>query len=332
MAECSRGHPPVPPTDPARRPGWRCPYAHPVPLGLDYGLIAALCWGSTDVFATIGSRRLGSLPVTAIAQGTSLLAAIVIGIALGGGLPTDPGVLLASLFFGMVAAGAYLSFFTALRIGPLAVVSPVVAAYGGLTVVLSVLIRGESLTPLQGFGAALATAGVVLTGHRLRRRLAGDADRREGRGLLADRDAPVHGPHGRHGDADPGRRLAAGRAGLAARERGDDLDRAGDRASRSDRRAGRCCSRGRRAGRPSNAARTRAVTAAALAGLLDVIGVVAFAIGLGVAPTWIVGLASSFGPAVAVIVAVVLWGERLRASQWVGLAGIAAGLVAVALP
>ena len=32
------------------------------------------------------------------------------------------------------------------------------------------------------------------------------------------------------------------------------------------------------------------------------------------------------------IVAVALWGERLRPSQWLGLAGIAAGLVAVALP
>jgi drug/metabolite transporter (DMT)-like permease len=31
-------------------------------------------------------------------------------------------------------------------------------------------------------------------------------------------------------------------------------------------------------------------------------------------------------------VAVALWGERLRWTQWVGLAGIAAGLVAVALP
>ena len=76
----------------------------------------------------------------------------------------------------------------------------------------------------------------------------------------------------------------------------------------------------------------RAATAGGLAGLLDVIGTVAFAIGLAVAPTWIVGLASSFGPAVAVIVAVALWGERLRPSQWLGLAGIAAGLVAVALP
>ena len=122
-----------------------------MPLGLDYGLIAALCWGSTDVMATIGSRRLGSLPVAAVAQATSLLVAVLLAIALGAGLPSDPASLLQSLFFGAVAAGAYVSFFTALRIGPLAVVSPVVAAYGGLTVVLAVLLRGESLSPLQGF-------------------------------------------------------------------------------------------------------------------------------------------------------------------------------------
>ena len=65
---------------------------------------------------------------------------------------------------GVVAAGAYLSFFTALRIGPVSVVSPVVAAYGGLTVVLAVVLRGETLTPLQALGAAVATVGVILTG------------------------------------------------------------------------------------------------------------------------------------------------------------------------
>ena len=82
------------------------------------------------------------------------------------------------------------------------------------------------------------------------------------------------------------------------------------------------------AGSPS----IRAFAAAGAAGLFDIVGFVAFAIGLEVAPTWIVGLASSFGPVVAVIVAVALWGERLRPTQWVGLAGIALGLAAVALP
>ena len=83
---------------------------------------------------------------------------------------------------------------------------------------------------------------------------------------------------------------------------------------------------------PTGSWSARAIAAAGAAGLLDIVGFVAFAIGLEIAPTWIVGLASSFGPAVAVIVAVALWGERLRPSQWIGMAGIAAGLVAVALP
>jgi len=42
--------------------------------------------------------------------------------------------------------------------------------------------------------------------------------------------------------------------------------------------------------------------------------------------------ASSFGPAVPIIVAVAFLGERLKPVQWVGLAGIGAGLVAIALP
>jgi len=78
--------------------------------------------------------------------------------------------------------------------------------------------------------------------------------------------------------------------------------------------------------------RTRRVVGIAVAaGLLDVVGLISFAIGLERSETWLVGLASSFGPAVAVVVAVAFLGERLRRTQWLGLAGIAAGLAAVAL-
>ena len=134
-----------------------------MPLGLGHGLIAALCWGSTDVMASLAGRRLGSIHVVAIAQLTSVAVALLLGLSRGVGFPSDPTTFLLAALFGVIAAGAYVSFFTALRIGPLAVVSPVVAAYGGLTVVLSVLVRGETLTPLQGLGAALATIGVILT-------------------------------------------------------------------------------------------------------------------------------------------------------------------------
>jgi drug/metabolite transporter (DMT)-like permease len=69
-----------------------------------------------------------------------------------------------------------------------------------------------------------------------------------------------------------------------------------------------------------------------LAGALDVIGLAAFAYGLEHADTWLVGLASSFGPAVTIIVAVALLGERLRPTQWIGLGGILVGMIAIGLP
>jgi drug/metabolite transporter (DMT)-like permease len=288
-------------------------------------LIAALCWGSTDVMGTIGGRRLGSLPVIAIAQASSLAITAVVALGLRLQLPSDPFVLLLAGVFGVVAAAAYLSFFTALRIGPLAVVSPVVAAYGGLTVLLAVLVRGETLHPIQALGAVLATAGVVLTGIVFDGGWRGT--RIVGRGVLFSLVAMFLFAVLTVGLATPIRIagwlpvLLASRVANAltiwtvlvvvvvARPRGSETLLA------------------------TTAGRTnRAVLAAVAAGVLDIVGFVAFAIGLERAPTWIVGLASSFGPVVAVIVAVVLWGERLRASQWVGLAGIAAGLVAVALP
>ena len=126
-------------------------------IGLELGLVAALCWGSTDVSAAIAGRRLGSLRVAAIVQVTSLVAIVVLCAIRGSWLPSRLEDILISAVSGIVGSIAYLSVFTALRIGPLSVVSPVVAAYGGLTVVLAVLIRGESLTSLQAIGAALAS-------------------------------------------------------------------------------------------------------------------------------------------------------------------------------
>jgi drug/metabolite transporter (DMT)-like permease len=296
-----------------------------MPLGLGHGLIAALCWGSTDVMASLAGRRLGSIHVVAIAQLTSVAVALLLGFSRGVGFPSDTTTLLLSALFGVIAAGAYVSFFTALRIGPLAVVSPVVAAYGGLTVVLSVVVRGETLTPLQALGAALATIGVILTAIVFDGGWRGT--RIVGRGVLFSLVAMLLFAALTAGLATPIRAagwlpvLMTSRVANAAtilvvlavvtfiRPRGSEVLLT-------------------TSGRPSFGA----IAAAGIAGLVDVVGFVAFVIGLEVAPTWIVGLASSFGPVVAVIVAVALWGERLRRTQWVGLIGIALGLGAVALP
>ncbi len=298
-------------------------------IGLVLGLTAALCWGSTDVTAALAGRRLGSLAVAAIVQLTTLAVVIVLCVARSSGLPANPADTLASVLNGIVAAGAYLSFFTALRIGPVSVVSPVVAAYGGLTVVLAVLFRGETLAPLQALGAAVATAGVILTG------LVSDGGWRGarivGRGVVFAFVAMVCFAVLTVGLAGPIRSAGWLPVLLATR-----IANAGTvwlvfvviLATRP-RAAGPLLA----TSPDGSTTRWRTAVLIAIAGgVLDIVGFVAFAIGLEQAPAWIVGLASSFGPVVTVLVAVLAWGERLRPNQWLGLVGIAVGLVAVALP
>jgi drug/metabolite transporter (DMT)-like permease len=298
-------------------------------IGLALGLVAALCWGSTDVSAALAGRRLGSLVVAAIVEGTSLVAILALCVVRNSWFPSDGGDILVAVVTGVAAAAAYVSFFTALRIGPLSVVSPVVSAYGGLTVVLAVLVRGESLSPVQATGAGLATLGVILTG------LVSDGGWRNarlaGRGIgfavvalvcFAVLTVGLAGPIRSSGWLPV---LLTARVantatvllflvvviGLRPSWSAPFLESSGD----------------------ARTTRLRiAVAGAVVGGALDIGGFVAFAIGLEQAPAWIVGLASSFGPVVSLVVAVALWGERLQPSQWLGIVGIGAGLAAVALP
>jgi DME family drug/metabolite transporter len=297
-----------------------------MPSGLVYGLGAALAWGFTDISAALSGRRLGSLRTLVGAQ---IVAVIVlwtlVPVLRAEPFAMPPSTLLTSLGLGALSMCAYLAFFTALRIGPIAVVSPVVAAFGGLTVVLAVVFRGESLTPPQAFGAATATAGVVLAGvviddglRGVRLRGAGVAFALAAVVLFAVLTVATAGPIGEVGWLPVAAMsrlsntvLSAGLLAIALLARP-------------------------RLMAPLVHVETPVGPAAALlvvipAGLLDVLGLISFGIGLEVAETWLVGLASSFGPVVAIAVAVAVLHERLRPIQWIGLALLGTGMLVIAL-
>jgi len=232
-----------------------------------------------------------------------------------------------SALLGLIGGGAYLAYFTGLRVGPIAVVSGVVAAYGGLTVVLSVVLRGETLTPLQALGASIATIGVILTGIAFEGNWR--STRFAGPGVIFSIVAlilfammaittDVALEHADWLQVLLVSRLVNAALGvgvvlvviwLAARRRpGDPLATAVIVPS------------------------PRVTATVMLAGVLDVAGLAVFAFGLSTAPTWLVGLASSFGPAVTILIAVAFLGERLKPIQWFGLCGVAVGMVAIANP
>ncbi len=296
-----------------------------MPFGLLTGLTAALFWGTLDVITALGSRVIGSLRVTA---GMQLVTAVIFGalvVVTGTVLPDQASSIALAVLLGLIGAGAYLSYFTGLQFGPIAVVSGMVAAYGGLTVVLAVIVRGETLTTLQAVGATVATIGVLMTS------IAFDGGVRSARfagpgvafalialvlfALMAiTTDVALESMTWLQTySIARGVNAAIGVTALVV------LARTGHRLTT------------RPTGGPAWSS-MRVIAAITVAGVLDVLGLIAFATGLESAPTWMVGLASSFGPAITILVAVALLGERLRPVQWLGLAGILAGMVAIAIP
>jgi drug/metabolite transporter (DMT)-like permease len=300
-----------------------------MPLGLLTGLGAALAWGTLDVFSALASRQIGSLRVTTGMQVVGAALIWLLALSTGVSVPSDPAVLVGGALVGLAGAGAYLAYFTGLRIGPISVVSGMVAAYGGLTVVLAVLIRGESLTPLQALGATVATVGVIMTGVAfdggLRgMRFAGPgvafaivalilfALMTIGSDVVLERTGWVEVLLvSRSANAVISVFVLVVAMSLLRRPAAPLLEGETADGGRIDR---------------------RVVGLVVLAGVLDIIGLMSFAYGLEVAETWLVGLASSFGPAVTIVVAVAFLGERLKRIQWAGLAGVLAGMIAIGLP
>jgi drug/metabolite transporter (DMT)-like permease len=293
--------------------------------GLLLGLTAALCWGLTDVSAALTGRRVGSLPTLAIAQATSVVVLLVLGLVLEGRLPIAPEVGGQAALYGVLASVAYVAMFAGLAIGPVSVVSPAVAAYGGLTVILSVVVLGEVVVAHQWLGAAVGTVGVALTALRFDGSVRGT--RPVSGGVVLAAVALVLFACVTVGMAGPIRRVGWLDVVFVARCANCAVAWTLLLFVRRFRPSGSGVLLG-----PPGVPDRRVFGLVVVVGLLDVLGFIAFAFGLGIAPAWIIGLASSFGPAVAVLVAVGFLGERLRPIQWFGLLAIALGLGLIALP
>lgn len=294
-------------------------------LGLALGLFASVAWGIVDVGAAVSTRRVGSARVLLLTQ---LISVVVLGllVAMRPDLmgPSPLAGMLAGLPLGLTASSIYLSQFMAFRLGPVSIVSPVIVAYGGFTVVLAVLFRGETLTVIQGVGAMVATVGVILAAITFE-----EGSLRGvhlvGPGVVAAIVASVGfavvtvfmaGPIGEFGflPVIVGSRLgntAVSALILLLALKGH--------------------TRLRPLAQPWLGWSRLAVGAVLICGMGDIAGLIAFSIGLEVAPAWLLGLSSSFGPVLAIAWAVLHLGERLRPHQWVGVLALGAGVVTLAV-
>jgi drug/metabolite transporter (DMT)-like permease len=130
--------------------------------GVVLGTSAALCWGVVDVAIALLGRRAPFVTVAIVVQGASVVMLAALAVALGDFPELSGGQWVAVAALGPIGTGAYLAFYRALQLGPIAIVSPIASANGAVVVVLAVILLGDALSGTQALGAAVVLCCVVL--------------------------------------------------------------------------------------------------------------------------------------------------------------------------
>lgn len=127
-----------------------------------FALATSLLWGLADFGGGLLTRRTPALTVVVVSQSIAVVVLGAVVIATGGWSEAGPQLWFA-VAAGLVGPVAMLSFYKALALGPMGVVSPL----GSLGVAVPVgvgLVLGERPGLLQFAGVAVAVTGVVLAG------------------------------------------------------------------------------------------------------------------------------------------------------------------------
>jgi uncharacterized membrane protein len=300
-----------------------------VPEAALFGLAAACCWGFTDLTAAIAGRRIGTLRAATVILASSASFLVVLLVGSQTSMDLSIGQILLPVGIGVLAAVSTLALWTALRLGPVAVVSPIAATVGAGTVLLSWLLLGERPGPIQWLAVVIAVIGCVLVSTR-----SGTSTRLRlvGRGPLFALAAV-----GGYTLIVVGLRAPVQELGwlpVAAITRVANVIVVWSIFALSQyRRSLRptATPTQRTVSMPSGPIGWRLYVLMVIAGVLEASGLSALTLGLDIGPVWLVGLLASPKVLIVVLGGIVLFGERPARRQWYGAAAIAVAVVLVVL-
>lgn len=275
-----------------------------------YGFGAALGWGIADFGAALVGRRIGSHVTVVVSHLTGSLAFAVLFLVARPAWHVSGGQFSMLLLNGVIAAAGYLLVYRALELGPVALVSPIVAAYAAVTVTLAVTLLHESLAGVVLAGTVITIVGVVLTSADLRALVAG---RRAA--------APTGVPNALASMLLFG--VATYILGRSSQEIGWIVTIVISRATSSLILLATAAARRR----DFAAVPGKTVALAGLVGLSDVLGVSMYAKGVEVGLISIVAVASATFTLIPVAGAILFFHERPAASQALGVALVVGGLL-----
>ncbi|MFI1003109.1 EamA family transporter [Streptomyces galbus] len=127
-----------------------------------FALATSLLWGLADFGGGLLTRRIPALTVVVLSQGAAAVVLGAVVVATGGWSEAGPRLWFA-VAAGLAGPVALLSFYKALALGPMGVVSPLATLSVAVPVSVG-LFLGERPGLVQVAGIAVAVAGVALAG------------------------------------------------------------------------------------------------------------------------------------------------------------------------
>lgn len=337
-------------------------------IGFLFGLVSAMANGSSNILGAVAARRSGVLiaPIAVLTIGLLFMvlfawvAALPFSFELG-----DMPIL---MMLGAIVAVGFTLFYQALQLGPVSVVSSITATSGAASVVFAVILLGEHPSMLQWLAVPVSTFGVILATRA--RRIPNAAHGGLGMGPVFAALTVVTGgcsnaliriPIVEHGPVQAvvvqrfftvvfivllaicaallrRYRAARSRVALLAAESAPAVAQpdvlAAELAPAIAVPIPPALAEAPPIGRPARHRRGWQATVALLVlmGAIDGTGFISFAFGMAVAPAWLLGLVSQSGRLAAALVAIAVFRESLRRSQWIGIGLVALGLVLAVLP
>lgn len=303
--------------------------------GALFGALAAVVLGVNTILIALAARWWGVLRTTAATLVIAFVALLVFAGATGTSIPLDAGGLLPLMaILGFAAGASYFASHQSLKLGPVSVVSPIGTTTGAVTVVFAFAFLGERPGLIQWIGIPVATLGVLFLSLEFK---PGGQARLIGWGPMFAVLGVVTGAVSNAGLRIPVRDIGPLPAIITQRfftvfyllivvafvVRSSRVGKGRE----SDRPAATPAEVPVLPSGPFGAKALILLTV----GLLDAVAFVAFAEGLARAPAWLIGLLSQSGRVIAVAGGYVLFHERLRPTQWIGVFLTVAGLILAVL-
>jgi drug/metabolite transporter (DMT)-like permease len=306
--------------------------------GIAFGLLSSAALGVSDLTAGLLARRIGSLRVAAGELLVSMVLLLILLRLNGLTLPSDPGWVLWIGLVGTLRAVGYFALVRAFNVGPVAVVSPIIASNSAVTVLAGVVLLGERPSPAQYVAVIIGSVGSLLVALSLNRSKRMGSIIGPGPAfaivamvclsiVVAAQQPPIRQVGWLQTIAL--RRIFEVCLTWAALGLAYFLlpARLGLRPWRSAASSGDVgWAPGSRIALIRSALGSRSFRFLVAIGIVDTIGLSALALALSVGPAWLFGLVGTTGPLVAITYGLVVLRERLRPQQWFGI-----GLVAVAV-